>query len=173
MGHLILLGMMGSGKTTVGRRLAESLEVSFADTDAMVEHRLGRSIPQIFELYGEEAFRQHETAVLASLEPEPGVLATGGGIVTRPENWEHLRRLGTTVYLDASVEVLAERLELSKRKRPLLQVDDWQDRLGALLDARRPLYQQADLTIPIFDQDIEDVVQRMLGLLHLPAPADS
>ena len=173
MGHLILLGMMGSGKTTVGRRLAEALEVSFADTDAMVEHRLGRPIPQIFELYGEEAFRQHETAVLASLQPEPGVLATGGGIVTRPENWPHLRRLGTTVYLDASLAVLADRLEQSKRKRPLLQVEDWQDRLGALLAVRRPLYQQADLTIPIFDQDIEDVVQRLMSLLQSPAPLDS
>lgn len=164
MPDVILVGMMGSGKSTVGRMLAEHTGVPFSDTDALLEFRLGRSIPQMFKLYGEEAFREHETAVLKSLEPDPGILATGGGVVLRDENWTEFRRLGQTVFLDVRPDILMMRLEQSARKRPLLEFDDWQDRFQAIYDARLPLYLKADTRIEIGDEEFEVVVERILNL---------
>lgn len=158
---MILVGMMGSGKSTVGRALAELLMFPFQDTDQMLEFRLGRQIPQLFELYGEDAFRYHETSVLKSLEPEKRVLATGGGIVLREENWDEFRRLGRTVFLDVPVELLADRLEKSNRKRPLLQTDNWVQKLQDLYAFRRPLYEKADIRVVIDERPIEDVAGRI------------
>lgn len=156
---VILIGMMGSGKSTVGNMLAGLLGVPFQDTDQILEFRLGRHIPQLFQLYGEEAFRHHETAVLRSLDPAPRVLATGGGIVLKRENWLEFSRLGRTVFLDVPTELLAHRLELSNRKRPLLQTEDWLKKLSDLYDSRRPLYEQADLVVPITDGPISEVAE--------------
>lgn len=152
--------MMGSGKTSVGRHLARIDGRDFEDTDSMIQRRLGRSIAEIFRLYGEDAFRAHETAILRSLVPRRALLATGGGIVLRAENWAEMRRLGVTVYLEASAETLIARLERSRRTRPLLLSDDWRDRLRRLLELRRPLYEQADLRIPLGDEGIERVADR-------------
>src|SRR5690349_9779443 len=102
----ILLGMMGAGKSAVGRALAELSGREFVDTDLLLQQRLGRPISQLFAVYGEDAFRDHETSILRSLEPLPVVLATGGGIVVREENWSELRRLGTTIYLRATPETI-------------------------------------------------------------------
>lgn len=162
MGYLVLVGMMGSGKTTIGRTAAEHEGVPFDDTDLILTRRLGRTIPQIFQLYGEEAFRSHETSVLASIEPETGVLATGGGIVLREENWVHLKRLGTTVFLDVPVEALIARLAMAKKRRPLLEVDGWDQKVRDLLDYRRPLYQKADVTLFIEEGDVEATANRLL-----------
>lgn len=156
---VILIGMMGSGKSTVGNALAQLLAVPFQDTDQLLEFRLGRPIPNLFQLYGEEAFRYHETAILRSLTPEPRVLATGGGIVIRPENWIEFKRLGKTVFLDVPTELLAERLDRSNRKRPLLQTENWIDKLAHLYESRRPLYEQADFIIKITDGPIEEVAK--------------
>ena len=110
----ILLGMMGAGKSSVGRALAELSGREFVDTDILLQHRFGRPVHQIFEVYGEDAFRHHETSVLRSLEPSSIVLATGGGIVTRESNWSELGRLGATIYLNAGLSTLLSRLEASK-----------------------------------------------------------
>lgn len=167
MARIVLLGMMGSGKSTVGRALATRLNVPFRDTDQLLEYRLGRHIPQIFQLYGEDAFRSHETSVLRGLEPLDSVTATGGGIVLREENWPELRRLGTTVFLNAYPEVLIKRLDQSSRKRPLLAQDDWESKLRELLAKRLPLYQQADITVDVKDEEIESVVEEIIKCLNL------
>lgn len=166
MARIVLLGMMGSGKSTVGRALATRLNVPFRDTDQLLEYRLGRHIPQIFQLYGEDAFRSHETSVLRGLEPLNSVTATGGGIVLREENWPELRRLGTTVFLNAYPEVLIKRLDQSSRKRPLLAQDDWESKLRELLAKRLPLYQQADITVDVKDEEIESVVEEIIKCLN-------
>lgn len=141
--------MMGAGKSSVGRALAELSGREFMDTDLILQHRFGRPVHQIFRLYGEEAFRSHETSVLKSLKPSPVVLATGGGIVTRPENWSELQRLGVTLYLKASYETLLARLEASKKKRPLLMAEEWPERVRSILDERSQLYERAEITLPI------------------------
>jgi len=157
----ILLGMMGAGKSSIGRALAEISGRQFIDTDQLLQQRLGRPIPQIFQIYGEETFRAHESNILKGLEPSPVVLATGGGIVTRSENWEELRRLGLTVFLDATPETLKDRLARSKKKRPLLQTEEWESRIDQLLLARMPLYLQADVRVEVDDVDLEDGAQKV------------
>ncbi len=158
----ILVGMMGAGKSSVGRLVAERAERDFNDTDSLLVHRLGRTIPQIFKLYGEQAFRDHETSVLRGLEPGSMVLATGGGTVLRPENWEELRRLGTTVYLNASVPTLIGRLERTRYRRPLLVADDWEDRIAELLEQRQPYYRQADLSVVVDDMSSAETAEKVL-----------
>ena len=161
----ILLGMMGAGKSSVGRALAELSEREFFDTDVLIQQRLGRTIPQIFEMYGEQNFRDHESSILAQMSAEATVLATGGGIVLRPENWIEMRRLGTTVFLDAKPEVIVNRLEQSRRKRPLLESADWKDRVISILAERRGLYEQADHIIPITEDSLQDAAIRLFTLL--------
>ncbi len=164
MPHLILIGMMGSGKSTVGRILAEETGVPFADSDAVLEVKMGRTISQMFNLYGEDAFRSHETAVLRSFQPDPGILATGGGIVTREENWDEFERLGQTIFLDVREDVLLARLAASNRKRPLLEFEDWEERFRQLMARRRPLYERADYHVEIGDEEFEDVVDKILNM---------
>src|SRR5690349_9612051 len=107
----ILVGMMGAGKSSVGRALAEASGRPFLDTDLMLQNRLGRPITQIFQVYGEETFRDHETSILRSLEPHPAIVSTGGGIVIREANWSEMKRLGLVIYLKARPETLISRLE--------------------------------------------------------------
>jgi len=160
--YAILLGMMGSGKTTVGRRAAEMAGVPFADTDQMLVRRLGRPVHQLFQFYGEEAFRQHETKVLADLEPELGVLATGGGIILKPENWDEMRRLGKTIFIKVPEDLLIERLATAKKRRPLLETENWEDRVRELLLKRMPLYLQADHIIEAPENCIDLAAERIL-----------
>jgi len=159
--YWILLGMMGAGKSSIGRSLADLAERDFLDTDTLLQVRLGRPIPQIFAIYGESTFRDHETSILRNLDPGPAVLATGGGIVSRPENWTEMRRLGTTIFLDASLETLIARLAKSKKKRPLLEVPDWEQQLESLLERRRPLYREADIVVSVDDVELEVAAQRV------------
>ncbi len=159
--------MMGAGKSTLGQALAGLAGREFDDTDALLERKLGRTATQLFRLYGEDAFRTHETCLLRSLEPGLRVLATGGGIVLREENWRELHRLGTTIYLRADVQTLIDRLGRSKRKRPLLEVQDWEEKLARLLEARRPLYEQADVTVDVDDaEELEEAAKRLLDVLR-------
>lgn len=162
----ILVGMMGAGKTTVGRLLSEKTGRIFRDVDRMLVNRLGRPIPQLFAIYGEETFREHETAILKSLEVEPSVVSTGGGIVLRPTNWEVMRALGTVIYLKAPLEVLMERLAASKKKRPLLQVDDPEERVKTILEARTHLYEQADIIIDLGASDAEGGAQLVIEAME-------
>lgn len=161
----ILLGMMGSGKSTVGRYLAELSERTFKDTDTLLEHRFGRPVHQIFSLYGEEAFRQHETSILKSLEPGAFVIATGGGIVLRPENWDEIRRIGQTIFMDVPVEILQERLAKSRRRRPLLETEAWEDRLAQMLESRRDLYLQADHQFKVESESLEECAKHLFEFI--------
>lgn len=155
---MILIGMMGSGKSTVGRVLAESTGRVHLDTDKELEHRLGSSINKLFSVYGEDAFRDHETALLHSLEPSAMVLSTGGGIILREQNWEEIRRLGISIYLEASIEVLFQRLERGKWRRPLLKTEDWQQRVSDILASRQELYRRADIVVNIDHRTTEEIV---------------
>lgn len=158
--------MMGAGKSSVGRALAELSEREFIDTDLILQHRLGRPIPQIFQIYGEDAFRDHETSVLRSIDPKPAVLSTGGGIVMRNANWVEMNRIGITIYLRSSFETLVSRLEASKKRRPLLELDEWKERVHELLRLREPLYEKADLTVNLENLDVPSAAARVLEALR-------
>ena len=137
---IVLVGMPGSGKSTIGRALARRLKLDFADSDQVIERRLQRSIRSYFDSDGEAAFRDLEQDVLAELAHEGvGVLATGGGAVLRQANRDVLRAHGTVIYLHVSVERLYRRLSQDTR-RPLLQVADPRARLQDLYAERDPLY---------------------------------
>ncbi len=153
--------MMGAGKSSVARALAESSGRAHLDTDVLLQQRFGRSISQIFSVYGEEAFRDHEHSILKSLEPGACVLSTGGGIVLRDDNWAELRRLGVSAYLEGDAAILAERLRLSRRKRPLLETDAWEERLAELMESRRDRYAMADFACPTAGQTIAELALRL------------
>ena len=139
-----LVGMPGSGKSTVGRQLARRLGLPFIDLDPRLEQQLGTSIRNYFEQHGEQAVRDHESALLAALADEPGgmILSTGGGAVLRPENREALRRgFPHVMYLRASPEEIFRRIK-HDRTRPLLQVADPLARLRELYRDRDPLYRE-------------------------------
>lgn len=139
---IALIGMPGSGKSTVGRQLAKRLGVPFLDSDAVIEARIGTSIRDYFEANGESAFRDIEQLVLDELtRAEPAVLATGGGAILREANRIHLRNRCTVVYLRSDVDDLYRRMRRDTQ-RPLLQVRDPLALLRELHDHRHPLYQQ-------------------------------
>ncbi len=165
MGAWILVGMMGAGKSSVGRKLAELTGRPFVDTDHLIQERFLRPVSQIFRVYGEDAFRDHETSILAGLTDEPIVLSTGGGIVGREENWTHMRRIGCTIYLKSSPETLIGRLAESKKRRPLLETEDWQDTVREILSRREPLYDRADVHISLDEIAIEDAAHAILERL--------
>ena len=148
--NVYLVGMMAVGKTTVGRHLASRLDFTFHDTDQVIENRAGADISWIFELEGEERFRDREQQVIEELTLCEGiVLATGGGAVLREANRTLLRERGTVVYLRSGVDLILERTR-SDRRRPLLQVDDVQERIERLTVERGPLYESvAHLAITV------------------------
>jgi shikimate kinase len=144
---ICLIGMMGSGKSTVGRRLAATLGCEFIDADRELEARLGVPIPTIFELEGEDGFRRREALLIDDLTQRAGlVLATGGGAVLREDNRRALRERGRVFYLRASLTDLWLRLR-HDRQRPLLWAPDPRQRLAELLAQREPLYQETAHTI--------------------------
>jgi shikimate kinase len=143
--NIVLVGLMASGKSTVGRLLAAALGRPFVDADAVIEERSGRPIPAIFADQGEAAFRDLEEAVIADLSRQDGlVIATGGGAVLRPANQEALRRSGLVIWLDVPPEELFERAgQQGLDSRPLLQGADPLARLRALAESRAEAYQAA------------------------------
>ncbi|WP_333709278.1 shikimate kinase [Tepidimonas ignava] len=139
---VVLIGLPGAGKSTVGRQLARRLQVPFVDSDAVIEDRIGCTIREFFEREGEEAFRDLEEAVLDELtQGPPCVLSTGGGAVLRPLNRQRLRARGRVFYLRSTPEELYRRLR-HDRTRPLLQVADPLQRLRDLYAVRDPLYRE-------------------------------
>ena len=161
---LYLVGMMGSGKTSTGRPLAEQLGYGFVDADAVIEQAAGCSIPEIFERDGEAGFRALESQVLNAISQRHSlVVATGGGVVTQQENWGLLHS-GIVIWLDVVPEQLMQRLKADSTVRPLLKTDDPDAALNALLNRRRPLYAEADLTV-VIDQETPDAVAD--GILQL------
>jgi shikimate kinase len=138
--NIILIGFMGSGKSSIGKRVAKKLGFQFLDTDHLVTERAGESITDVFAHRGEAAFREMETSVLISLgHLTRCVVSTGGGIVIREENRVLLREMGFVVGLTATEEVIFERVSRND-KRPLLQTEDPRTTLSELLEARRPFY---------------------------------
>ena len=137
-----LIGLPGSGKSTVGRQLARRLQLPFFDSDHVIEQQLGCSIREYFEREGEVRFRDLEAAVIDELTQKPeGVLSTGGGVVLRPENRQNLRARTRVIYLNSSPDQLFRRLRHDK-SRPLLQVADPLQRLRDLYAQRDPLYRE-------------------------------
>jgi shikimate kinase len=141
--RISLIGLPGTGKSTAGRQVARQLNLSFIDTDHLIEQRVGCSISVYFEHQGEQAFRDVEAQVIDEVTQrnEPLVIATGGGVVLRVDNREHLRQRTTVLYLRASAEELARRMRHDQR-RPLLQGGDVLTRMRQLLAQREPLYRQ-------------------------------
>ena len=163
--NLYLVGMMGSGKSTAGRHLADLLGYRFLDADTSIEQVAGRSIPDLFASEGESGFRALEAAVLNQIASWHSlVVATGGGVVTRPENWGQLHQ-GVVIWLDAPDALLLERLSNDPTPRPLLQADDPAARLATLLAERRPLYAQADLHILQDGRPADQVASQILEAL--------
>ena len=162
---LYLVGMMGSGKTSTGRPLAEQLGYGFVDADAVIEQAAGCSIPEIFERDGEAGFRALESQVLNAISQRHSlVVATGGGVVTQQENWGLLHS-GIVIWLDVVPEQLMQRLKADSTVRPLLQTDDPDAALNTLLNQRRPLYAEADLTVVIDQETPAAVADGILQLL--------
>lgn len=139
---IVLVGPMGAGKSTIGRLVSKQLDIPFKDSDHVIEARCGADIPWIFDVEGEEGFRQRETAVLQDMMMESSlVLATGGGIILREKNRLLLKQADVVIYLCADVEHLVRRTEKDK-KRPLLQVADPRQKIIELLAERDPLYRE-------------------------------
>jgi shikimate kinase len=164
--HLVLVGMMGSGKTTVGSRLARRLERSFVDSDDQVERRTGRTVRQIFEQEGEPAFRAHESEALAEAlaAEEPAVIAAAGGTVLDPANRRRMREAGTVVWLRAAPSVLTDRAQRGDH-RPLL-ADDPEGVISRLVAEREDLYEEvAHHVVDVGSRSADEVVEDVLGVL--------
>jgi shikimate kinase len=166
--NLYLIGPMGAGKSTVGRRLARQLNLRFVDLDQMIEAETGSNIPLLFEIEGEAAFRQRESEALQRATRLDGVvLATGGGSILAEANREHLRQHGFVVYLEAPVELQLERLARD-HSRPLLRAPDRAQRLRELAQRRNPIYEElADLTITADRAGPGATARRALAALKL------
>ncbi len=160
--NVLLIGLMGAGKTTVGRQLARRMGFAFADLDLEIEQRTGVRIPTIFEVEMETGFRNRETRMLKELvDRDDMVLATGGGVVLRPENRELLRASGTVVYLNATPAVLYERTRRSTH-RPLLNVPNPLEKLQELHAQRDPLYREiADIIIDTKPGAVSAIVRQV------------
>ena len=161
--NIYLIGPMGSGKTTIGQRVAKLLGLEFLDCDHELESRTGASIALIFDVEGEAGFRDRETRMLEELTERRGMLlATGGGVVLRQRNRELLRRNGLVVYLSTSVPQQLKRLSRD-RTRPLIQTDDRRERLNRLAAERNHLYEElADIDFPSKDRS-PDISARALA----------
>lgn len=161
--RIFLVGPMGAGKSTIGKYLAQHLKLRFADTDTEIEARTGADIPWIFDVEGEAGFREREVQVVEEMTTwDDIVLATGGGVVMRPENRQALGARGYVVYLHATVEEQVRRTRRDRR-RPLLQKGDPEQVLRALMAVRDPLYREiADYTIDTDGCSPRTVAQRLV-----------
>ena len=161
--RLFLVGPMGAGKSTIGKRLAQRLQLDFADSDKEIEKRTGASIALIFELEGEQGFRQREASIIDELSNmDKIVLATGGGAILSSTNRDLLRQRGTTIYLQTSVEFQLQRTSRDS-KRPLLQTENPRKKLEELLAIRDPLYRElADIIVRTDGRHVNAVVSEII-----------
>ncbi|MEM6451297.1 MAG: shikimate kinase [Cyanobacteria bacterium P01_D01_bin.105] len=170
--NLYLVGMMGAGKTTIGRKLAKRIGYRFLDTDLLIEQWAGKSIPDIFASEGETAFRAIETQILSEVSTHTSlVVATGGGVVTQSMNWSYLRH-GVVIWLDVPNPVLVARLS-GDTSRPLLKDVDLPAKLETLLSDRGELYAQADIRIAYEGKSVGKTCERIITALKQnlrPAP---
>ena len=162
LGNVYLIGPMGSGKTTIGQRLAKILDLQFLDCDHELEAQTGASVGLIFDVEGEEGFRKRETAMLHKLTSRKRVLiATGGGTVLKDENRRLLRATGLVVYLQTSVSQQLRRLSRDK-SRPLLQSGDREEKLANLARERNPLYEElADIVFPSRNRSLDTAARAL------------
>ena len=167
--NIFLIGLMGAGKTTIGRQIASELSLEFFDTDHEIENRTGVTITHIFDIEGETGFRKRETAILDELTTKKGiVLATGGGAILKAENRQFLMSRGTIIYLYADIETLLERTS-KDRNRPLLQTEDPQAVLKELFEIRDPLYREtADIIIDTGKDSARLALKEILEKLQNP-----
>ena len=168
---IVLIGMMGVGKSSIGRRLAGRLGIPFVDADAEIEKAAGMSIADIFAHRGEADFRSGEARVIARLlEGGPQVLAAGGGAFMNAGTREAIRAKGVSVWLKADLDVLLRRISKRRNERPLLQTGDPEETLRALLIEREPVYAQADLTVysrdVAHDSIVADIITALGAFLH-------
>ena len=169
---MVLIGMMGAGKSSIGRRLAVRLGLPFVDADAEIEKAAGMTIDEIFTAHGEPYFRAGETRVIARLlEGGPQVLATGGGAYMNPETRAAIRAKGIAVWLRATLDVLSRRIK-RRGDRPLLKNSDPLETLKRLIDERYPVYAEAEVTVESRDVTHETIVDEIIaGLQPCVAPA--
>lgn len=171
---IVLVGLMGAGKSTVGRRLASRLGLLFKDADNEIEAAAGLTIPDIFSIYGEPSFRDGEERVIARLlRAGPLVLATGGGAFLRESTRERVRERGVSVWLKADLDVLMRRVR-KRGNRPLLHTEDPEATMRALMEIRHPVYAEANVVVVSrdvsHDRVVDDVMESLVAFLD-PPPA--
>jgi len=169
---IVLIGLMGAGKTTIGRRLAARLDLPFVDSDQAIEEAAGQSVADIFTLHGERHFRTGERKVIARLlKGGPQVLATGGGAFMNGTTRAQIQAGGVSVWLKASLEILMERVQ-RRSHRPLLQEADPEAIMKKLINERYPVYEQADFTIVSTDEPHDAIVNATLAEIAHMEPAN-
>jgi len=161
---IALIGFMGTGKTVVGKALAEKLNKKFVEMDALIEQKAGKPIPEVFQEDGEIAFRELEIEVAKEVsQGKNQVIACGGGVVLNKINIDRLKKESVIVYLTASPEAILKRTSSDGDKRPLLQASDKASVIRAMLSFRQPFYEQAaDITIDTSQLDIDAVVEQII-----------
>jgi shikimate kinase len=169
---IVLVGMMGAGKSTIGRRLAARLRLPFVDADSEIEAAAGMTIPEIFELHGEPHFRDGEARVIARLlESGPAVLATGGGSFMREETRQRIGDKAVSIWLKADADIIMRRVR-RRADRPLLHTADPAATVSRLMTEREPVYQHADITIGSRDVPHDKIVDECIEALHGRLRAD-
>ena len=165
--NIFLIGMMGSGKSQTGPLLAKMINYAFVDTDDVIEKASKQSISSIFEKDGEKVFRDVEKQVLKEISQHHSlVIATGGGLVTLPQNWGILHQ-GIVIWLDLDLKRSVKRLESDKKERPLLIGDDLAKNFSQIYESRKPIYLESDLRIEVEDQSPYEVATMVAE--HLPS----
>ena len=169
--NIVLCGMMGAGKTSVGIKIADLTGMRWYDTDELIVQKYGK-IPAIFEFYGEERFREMESEIVRGIsEEDNAVISTGGGCVLRPENSAALKKHGKIIFLKVDIAVLFERMGHTSDDRPLLKNTTF-DKMKELLDYRTPIYEScADHTIDTNGKDIEQVAREICAVCGIPVIA--
>ncbi len=168
--NIILIGYRGTGKSIVGRKIAERLQVPFHDTDELVKEHTGRTIREIVEEKGWESFRKEERKIIRKLSAvKKSVIATGGGAIMDAENQDTLRKMGVFVWLSADVGTIIERMgrdEVSSEQRPSLSDNDLYRETVDMLEMRTPIYRRlADLTIDTSERSIDEIVDEIYRVL--------
>jgi len=171
--NIVLVGFMGTGKTSVGKRVAERLAYRFVDMDDVIVERAGKSIPRIFEEDGEAHFRELERAVARSLSAEFGlVVATGGGVVLNPDNIADYAGTGLVICLSATPEAILDRVR-HDTNRPLLNADDKIEKITGILSVRQARYDAVPLQVDTTNLAEDEVVERVLALYNDAGRADN
>lgn len=166
MKNIVLTGFMGTGKTTVGKELSKMLHMKLVDIDAEIEKAQKIKINDIFRIYGEQYFRDIETAMIKKLSRDNNIIiSTGGGAVLRDENMEALKENGVVFCLNASTETILERTGRSS-DRPLLKVENPKEKISELISYRRPFYEKAGIMIDTDDKTPSEVVQEIMEIMR-------